>query len=154
MCYRTFIRKLEAYFINKKVTNLDSISIIKTILETSNLYRDVEIIVHCICTAAVKVSVESVVETLVSRYEQHFNKSRELDEDHSLEEMLVAENGPLLQHADALLEKAMTNYWNKHNDGKWHFIRRSEDIRSYTGGSSKVIGKMLDEKSKLPFLDI
>ena len=110
---------------------------------------------HCICTAAVKVSVESVVETLVSRYEQHFDSSRQLSEDHNLEAMQISENGLLLQHADVLLDRAMTEYWKDNNDrGQWHFIRRTEDIRSYTGGSSKVLGKMLDEKSKLPSMDI
>ena len=101
------------------------------------------------------MSVESVVETLVSRYEQHFNSSRQFSEDHALEEMQISENGPLLQHADPPLDRAMNKYWKNNNErGQWHFIRRTEDIRSYTGGLSKALGKMLDEKSKLPFMDI
>ena len=84
-----------------------------------------------------KVSVEIVVETHVSRYEQHFDSSRQLSEDHAVEEMQIAENGPLLQRADPLLDRAMNKYWKSNNEkGQWHFIRRTEDVRSYTGGSS------------------
>ena len=70
--------------------------------------------------------------------------------------MSIAENGPLLQHADVLLERAMNKYWKKSGNakGEWHFLRRSDDIRSYIGGCGKVLGKMFDEKSKLPFMDL
>ena len=55
----------------------------------------------------VKFSVNNVVETLVSRYEKHFDSSRQPTKQHSLDEMVIAENGPLLSHADEILEKAM-----------------------------------------------
>ena len=73
------------------------------------MFEDVEVVIHSICIAAIKVSVESVVESLVSRYENHFNSSRQMSEEHSLEEMVIAENGPLLQHADPILKRAMHN---------------------------------------------
>ena len=73
--------------------------------------------------AAEGAAVESVVEILVSRYEQHFDSSRQITEDHALEEMQIAENGPLLQHADSLLDRAMNNYWKSNSErGQWHFI--------------------------------
>ena len=78
-----------------------------------------------------------------------------MSEDHALEEMLIAENGPLVHHADPILRRAMDKYW-KNKDikhGKWHFVRKTNDIRKYTGGSCKVIGKIPDTKSKLPFMD-
>lgn len=99
------------------------------------------------------MSVESVVESLVSRYEHHFNSSRQPLEDNALNEMIIAENGPLLHHADIILEKSMDKYWDEHStNGKWHFMRETADIRSYTGGASKVVGKLLEEKSKLSFM--
>ena len=101
--------------------------------------------------ASVKISVESVVEILASRYENHFTSSRQGTEEHAPEEMIIAENGPLLQHADSIPEKAMENYWkSRGKDCEWHFIRRSKNIRSYTGDSSKVVGRMFDNISKLP----
>ena len=105
--------------------------------------------------ASVKISVEIVVESLVSRYENHFTSSRQGTEEHALEEMIIAENGPLLQHADTILEKALENYWKSGGkDGEWHFIRRSQNIRSCMGDSSKAVGRMFDNISKLPFVGV
>ena len=39
------------------------------------LYTGVELTLHCVSVAAIKMSVESVVESLVSRYESHFGPS-------------------------------------------------------------------------------
>ena len=58
----------------------------------------------------VQVSVESVVESLVSRYEKHFDSSRQPTEQKSLDEMIIAENGPLLHYTDEILERAMNQY--------------------------------------------
>ena len=79
-----------------------------------------------ICTAAIKVSVESNVESLISRYETHFDKSRQLTENSALEEMMIAENGPNLVHSDSLIEKALNAYFKEHNSsdsGSWHFLK-------------------------------
>ena len=75
-------------------------------LAESNLYTDVEVIMQCICTAAEKVSVDSSVESLVSRFESHFGKDRQLSEENSLEEMLIAENGPILVHAEPIIKRS------------------------------------------------
>ena len=62
-------------------------------------------------TAAVKLSVDSVVESLVSRYQNHLTATRQgAEESHALEEMIIAENGPVVQHADAIIEQAMNAY--------------------------------------------
>ena len=50
---------------------------------------------------------ENVSESFVSRYEKHFDSSRQSTEEHSLAEMIIAENVPLLHHADEILERAM-----------------------------------------------
>ena len=63
--------------------------------------------------------------------------------------MIIAENGPLLHHAGKILYRAMERYWKEHSvNGKWHFIRNTEDIRTYTGDSSNVVGKLFDWQSK------
>ena len=48
------------------------------------------------CLVYVKYSVESSVESLISRYEVHFDKSRQLSEEKAHMEMFVSENGPIL----------------------------------------------------------
>ena len=40
--------------------------------ENIALFSNVKVIAHLFCAACVKVSVESVVEILVSQYEKHF----------------------------------------------------------------------------------
>ena len=101
-------------------------------------HPNVRVIVHIILSACVKTSVESVAETLVSRYENHFTSSRQLTEENALDEMVIAEN-------DNLLERAMNKYWVQNSEnGKWHFIRECNNISSYLGGSSKVLGRAIE----------
>ena len=151
--YRVFVTGLETLFIKSckefDPSILDSKEIIESILKKENigLFRNAKVIIHLI-------SVESVVESLVSRYEKHFDSSRQPTEQHSLDEMIIAaENRPLLHHADEILERVINQYWRVGNhDGKLHFLRRTENIYSYTGNCSKVVGMLLDKKSKLPFM--
>ena len=106
-------------------------------------FEKVRVIVHVILVACVKVSVESVVESLVSRYENHFTASRQLTEENVLN----------LYEANGILEHALNDYRSaKSRNGKWHSIRSGENIKSYLRGCSKVIRKMLSEPSKLPFM--
>ena len=115
------------------------------------LYKGVEITVHCICAAAVKLSVESDVESLVSRYEKHLKVDRQLEQENAEDEMEISENGPLLQNADKILKQAMNAYWKETTQsGEWHFIRRKEEIVS---SNSKVIDRLLKKKSKFGFMD-
>ena len=73
--YVKFLHKLEKHIKDKDVNDLDSKELIKDFLRTDQrLFDGVEVILHCISTAAVTLSVESSVETLVSHYEKHFDK--------------------------------------------------------------------------------
>ena len=107
--YRVFVASLETLFIKPckefDPSILDSKEIIESILKKENigLFRNVKVIIHLI-------SVESVVESLVSRYEKHFDSSRQPTKQHSLDEIIIAENEPLLHHADEILERAMCQY--------------------------------------------
>ena len=66
--------------------------------------------------------MENVSESLVSRYEENFDSSRQPTEQHSLDEMIIAENGPLLHHTNEMLERAINQYCRVANrDGKWYF---------------------------------
>ena len=81
--------------------------------------------------ACVKISVESVVESLVSRNEKHFNKKRNLIESSALNELEISENGPMIFKADNILVSAMNTYWNVNGasgSAKWHFTTASYSI--------------------------
>ena len=75
--------------------SLRSMKILEDFLNTDmKLFEGLEITMQGILCAAVKISVESVVESLVSRYEKHFDKSRKLTEENALDEMEISANGP------------------------------------------------------------
>ena len=68
--------------------------------------------------AAVKHSCESILESFVSEYENHFDECRNVNENKANEESTIAVNGPNLAHADSVILQAMDFYWQ----GKpWHF---------------------------------
>ena len=105
--YKKFIKILNKHVstLPKKLTSRE---LIKNLINSKlRLFDGVELTVYVICVAAVKISVESVVESLMSRFERHFNKSRNLDEENAMMEMEVAENGPTLARADEVLKVAM-----------------------------------------------
>ena len=75
--FKEFVKFLENYTGNKNFEKLKCKDIIQVFFSTDlKLYKGVEITVHCICAAAVKLSVESDVESLVSRYEKHLKVDR------------------------------------------------------------------------------
>ena len=115
--YRMIVARLETIFIKSCKKFNPSIlgrkEIIQSILKKENIavFRNVKVIIHLICVACVKVYVESVV----PRFEKLFDSSRQPTEQHSLDEMIIAENGPLLHHAAEILDRAMNQYWTVAN---------------------------------------
>ena len=53
---------------------------------------------HVICVASVVISVESVVESILSMYENRQSKLINLGEDRGNNEMMIAVNGPNIAH--------------------------------------------------------
>ena len=85
-----------------------------------------------------KHSCESVLESFVSRYENHFDVRRSTDEDTSNQEFEIALNGPNLAHCDTVVKEAMDQYWkSKSQDGviEWHIFKTSviEKLKKYSG---------------------
>ena len=80
--YNQFLSNMEQY-VNQSanINKLSSMTIFNDFLDlTKKLFVGAEIVMQVIICASVKISVERVVESLVSRYEGHFNKNRHLDE--------------------------------------------------------------------------
>ena len=68
-------------------------------------------------------------------------------------ELVIALNGPALQHADDILKSALKIYFEKSKrsqEKSGHFVRRNENIKDYA--VSKVVDRLLSEPAKLPFL--
>ena len=100
------------------------------------------------------MSVESVVETVISRYERHSNKSRNLDEEQAMDEMEISENGPTIFKADPLLRISMDKYWKKQTlSGKWHFVKESSaSIFEFGSTYGKTTLSLLKSPSKYPVM--
>ena len=95
--YKSFLQSFELYIGSREAKDIDSKKTIQDFLnEDRQLYKGNKIILHCLCCVAVKFSVESSVESLISRYECHFDKSRQLSPEHARQELYISENGPLL----------------------------------------------------------
>ena len=142
----------------RDLTKITSMSILKDFLSSkANLFNGVEIAMQSIVCASIKISVESVVESLVSRYESHFTKNRNLDESNALDEMTIAENGPSIFKADKILSNAMNKYWrDTSNSGKWHFVRETSTSKISDYGSSygKTTMRLMNRPSKYPIMDL
>ena len=113
-------------------------------------------IIHSICVSALKMSVESVVESLTSKFEIHFNKFRNVNQDTTHNEMMISVNDPSPAHCDTVVMEAMKRYFKGQHGIR--FVKRSNDISLFESDSvdlynnSKVINRMLQEKSRLPFM--
>ena len=154
--YKAFLFKLDRYLEGKSIQKITSISILKDFISSKlRLFEGIELTIQALMCASVKVSVESVVESLVSRYETHFHKNRGLNEKNAMDEMEISENGPSEFRAEKLLVVAMDKYWKKETkSGQWHFTRQSTQnlINFGVDGSGKTT-KILNRASKYPIMD-
>ena len=147
-----FLKKLlEIYnaMSQDELNEIKSIDVIKRFLsKNEKLYEGIEFIMHSISAACVAISVESIVESVVSIYETRQTKSRTLSDDRANYEMQVCYNGPNLAKADTMLEKAIDSYFKAHKQGKWHF---TIDPNRLEHTVSKVVDKKIVKSSKMAF---
>ncbi|CAB3980645.1 LIGHT-DEPENDENT SHORT HYPOCOTYLS 6 [Paramuricea clavata] len=128
--FREFIRRLERHVAQLNKEDLCSIKLIKVFLETERkLY--VEMVMHVICVAAASMSVESVIESMVSIYENRNNKFRPISEERAVLEMNIAINGPELPHADSIIQERHQNVLD--DKSGYDHILLSEDSWTYFG---------------------
>ena len=116
-----------------KLSSLDIM--VKLMSSKEERWKGCEGVMDILCQAATKKSVEAVVESWVSVLEHHSNKSRNLKSESIQNEMMVAVNGPLVQHSTTVVEEAMVLYWKemkRETLQAGHFTRRSENVKSFT----------------------
>ena len=105
------------------------------------------------CQACTFKSVESVVESWISKLEHHSSKQRGLSESSIQKEMMISCNGPPPQHSVGVVESTTKRYWMKAKSAKdreGHFIRRSENIKPYL--VSKSIDALRAQEVITPFM--
>ena len=130
--------------------DLDSKVLIQKLLHPKNKYYcGSEMILQAICVSALKLSVESVLESQISIYEHHFRDNRPLNDDSIAEEFQIAINGPCLAHYDSVVYHAMSQYWDKKKTVSWHFTKKDFSIDE----PSVVLQRLKKKGSKLPFME-
>lgn len=152
--FTEFLRKLEKItekYKAEELRKLDPKELLKKFFNPDDkLFQGIEMIMQAIAVSAVKQLCESVLESLVSKYENHFN--RNLAEGKVNDAFFVAVNGPSLGHCDSVVECAMDRYWKSRQD--WHFYKTTalEKLKKFDG-DSKVLTKMLNEDSKFKCME-
>ena len=143
-----FVQKITLIGLEKESDKISSLDIMVRLMNTEErLWRGCEGVLDILCQAAVKKTVESVVESWVSVLEHHSNKSRNLKSETIQSEMMIAINGPLVQHSQPVVEEAMTIYWRKMKKESLqngHFTLCSENIKSFT------VSKAVDSLNLIP----
>ena len=154
--FRDFLRKLEALIDSSKDKSHTSMTIFKSFLNTElKLYEDVEAIIQVLCDAATSMSVESIVESWVSIYEAHSNKHRPIANDRAEQEISVAVNGPLLQHADPVIKAALRSMFKNSKDKRnmgGRFIRRNNNVKDFA--VSKSVDSFVNKPNIKPFMSM
>ena len=140
--FEEFLVRLEQVVRNIKNDDFDSKELIKLFLH--ELYKGIEMIIHSICVSTVKISVESVIESLTSKLEIHFNKFRNVNEDTAY----------MVLHYIAQCDKVVMAAMKQHFKGQYgiRFVRRSNDISLFdtvgVSNNSKFVNRMLQYMDK------
>ena len=152
--YQLFIRKLAEVSEEKYSDKFSSMDIMKKMLATDGKkYEGCEMVIDLLCQAAVIKSVESVVESWISVLEHHSSKTRDLNDETIQTELVIAVNGPAIQHCDKVVETTMRAYWRMTNRKSFlegHFVRKSEKIKNYL--VSKAVDSLNSDPIKTPFM--
>ena len=119
--YKDSLINLERY--SESIRKITSVSILKDFISSKLcLLEGIELTIQALMCTSVKVSVESVVESLVLPYQIHFHKERGLNEKNTMDEMEISENRPSEFREEKLLVVAMEKYWERETkSGHWHF---------------------------------
>ena len=73
-------------------------------MKREDLYDGIEIIMQATAVSAIKLSVESIVESFISVYNLHNNKLRPMEEETVDDEMMIHLNGPEIGECDNILK--------------------------------------------------
>ena len=99
---------------------------------------------QAICVGCIKLSVESVAESMISKYNIHNNELRCISEETAQLEMFVACNGPEMGESDKLSSEALSEHFMPKG---WHFVTNN----AFHANDGKSFGRIFKRKSCLPF---
>ena len=145
--YRQFLNRLKEVTkddLNENLEHRDPKDLIKQFLSDSKLYTGIEVVLQACMVGAIKISVESVAESMISKYNIHNSKIRPVDDITVEHEMMIDYNGPDIGEADGVLMEALHMHF-KDNSMGIHF--NTQNIFRSRGVTVETI---LSRKSRLP----
>lgn len=105
--FRAYLEKLES-LADDDVEKLNSMDLLSCLMSSEDHhYRNIEIIMHILSSAAVKMGVESIVESWVSLYKYHSSNIRPISDERAEKEIQLRINGPNFQHADSIIQAGL-----------------------------------------------
>ena len=102
--YRRYCRRLEMISRDSSSHKLSDMEVFERFLKEEALYEGLETVFSVMVKAGLLISVESVVESWISVMEHHASQRRRLGEAMIHEQMVIAINGPELEHYDSILK--------------------------------------------------
>jgi hypothetical protein len=112
--YRAFLDRLveETSSLSlKEVKELDSKELNRTFMIRPDLYRNIEMVVQAIIVGCIKLSVKSVAESMILKYNIHNNEMICISEETAHLEMFASNNGPEIEESKKLLVEALTEHF-------------------------------------------
>ena len=108
--FRVFLDRLEEETSNSSIEYLmktDSKEIIKNFHAKADLFKNVQ----AISVGCIKLSVESVAESIISKFNLHNNRLRSISEETAHDEMFLSYNyGLEIRESDGLLSEALARH--------------------------------------------
>ena len=144
--FYTFLKRLEVATKHENDQNLektDPKDLIHNFSSLPGLYEGIELVMRATYEACVKISVESVAESVISVYNQHNSKIRNIGEENANNEFFIAYNGPEIGEADEVLRDALDLHFSKSRLG-WHFT-----TNTLFHSVGPTVDKILKTKNKL-----
>ena len=113
--YTEFLRLEERLTVKYKIEELETLDakeLIKNFFDpVGKLFTGIEMAMQAIAVSAVKLSCESTLESMVLKYEHHFNSQRNMAENNINNAFFVAVYRPSLGHCESVIKVAMDRYW-------------------------------------------
>ena len=125
---------------NSRKTGPVAMNLIADIMTDAAIYQDCKDIVYMIQAAALKVSIESITESMGSVLKRHSGKGREK----TAQEVMLAWNAPpaYCQEADAIIQAATAKL------GKSH-CRTTREKRLAVWDTSRVVDRLMGQGKRL-----
>ena len=101
--FYTFLKRLEVttnHQSNENLEKTDQKDLIKLLSSSPSLYEGIQLLMRATYEACIKISVESVAESVISVYNSHNSKIRPVCEDNENNVLFIDYNGPEMGDAD------------------------------------------------------